>query len=783
MTIDAQICSRINDIAGLLKIQGDLNRFNGFDVTRAQRFAFGLGRSLSAILDFMLSLALLAAAAGHASESPVISSLDALAAKRDAAALERYVEPAVLRAHPNAFRFLKGGSYAVGKFPWRVYLMREVGGAVDAVFSTPLTVEDMGEQVFRWNGSRITGVVPEDDNLGVKLRRNDFTVHFDTAKKTGIFEDRVQFEKVRPVRSFLIRFSEVYRISKVTDELGRKVPFVQAGGVVSLPAPQAKSFGYEIDYRGVIDLPTYAGAVSQGEIQIGDDYWYPTIARNAAPYTLTAYTPKGWKVIGQGVLESQRAVRGQTESRYRMDVPVCYYSFASAPYNEAEDKIGKWTFRSFSRGMNATDLHVENALEADVIAFYDKVYSPYPFPTWSMVYSKVYGGGALEAYSYATWGDTGSPFEDAHEPSHTWWGGLIPNSYLHSEWNESFADFSEGLFSRERDLGNRDERRLAFIADENTNQAYNAAPVADAPPDLGGPSNALGYSKGAQVMQMLEDELGTETLLKCFHAWLRTHQKGETGEWSGFEAAVNRATGKDYGWFFRQWLDRTGWADFSLENVAWHDGKLAGVVKFNGPAYRLRLEVLLEYGDGKSETKVAEIAGNGPFEIPVSKQPVVASFDPWARLLRTRGDDEQPPSLSRFMSNGVKRYQDPKHADWMDNFEERQSRVEDVPNDLNGVFLVGSPETVPVMKELCRKAGFQLSGHSLTYDGTTIDLEQGGALALVDLPGGGQCAIGLGKTYLTPEIGRARLAVVDQYGRFLRGKTDPKTSGTFTYRL
>jgi len=76
-----------------------------------------------------------------------------------------------------------------------------------------------------------------------------------------------------------------------------------------------------------------------------------------------------------------------------------------------------------------------------------------------------------------------------------------------------------------------------------------------------------------------------------------------------------------------------------------------------------------------------------------------------------------------------------------------------------------------------------VSGNNLTYDGTTIDLNNGCALAVVDLGEGKNCVIGLGKTRVAPDLGRARLALTDNLGRFLRGKTDPKTSGFLTFKL
>jgi hypothetical protein len=108
---------------------------------------------------------------------------------------------------------------------------------------------------------------------------------------------------------------------------------------------------------------------------------------------------------------------------------------------------------------------------------------------------------------------------------------------------------------------------------------------------------------------------------------------------------------------------------------------------------------------------------------------------------------------------------------------------EQVPGDLDGVFLVGHPDGVPAMRDLCRKAGFVVAGDKLTYDGTTIDLDEGAALAIVDLGNGKSCAIGLGTTVRPPNVGNSRLCLVDGRGRFLRGVTEPRKTGPLVFRL
>ncbi|HZH99159.1 MAG TPA: M1 family aminopeptidase, partial [Fimbriimonadaceae bacterium] len=395
--------------------------------------------------------------------------------------------------------------------------------------------------------------------------------------------------------------------------------------------------------------------------------------------------------------------------------------------------------------------------------------------------SPVYGGGALEAYSYATYGSGWLPDEDGHEPAHTWWGGVIPNSYLRSLWNESFAEWSEGLFRREVAFGNRDERRLAFVTDAQPSPAYAAAPLAESGAAIGPVASALGYGKGAKVLQILELELGTDLMIETCRDWIRTHPVGENADWEDYEKAVSRVAKQPMTWFFDQWVRRPGWLDFSMEGVSWSGGKVVANPLFKGQPYRFTCEVMLQDSDGKRSFQRVVVEPGKQVSIPASRRPALVSFDPWRRLLRRYEKDETPVQLGELLGD-MRRYTDSAAASWLPGVA-TEKPLSSLPSDLNNVFIVGSPERVKAMAPLCRKAGFTVKGDKLTYAGTTIDLNQGCALAVVDLGGGKRCAIGLGKTLLEPKLGRARTVVTDPYGRFLRGKTEPKTTGFLSFRL
>ena len=85
---------------------------------------------------------------------------------------------------------------------------------------------------------------------------------------------------------------------------------------------------------------------------------------------------------------------------------------------------------------------------AKALPFYEAHFGKFPYSHYALVETLGPFGGALEAYSFATFGGGAFQFATAHELSHTWWGGVVPNPYTRSMWNESFANYSDNLFRR-----------------------------------------------------------------------------------------------------------------------------------------------------------------------------------------------------------------------------------------------------------------------------------------------------------------------------------------------
>lgn len=711
---------------------------------------------------------------------PTIHHLDVLAQQKDVAGLERYLVPRRAGERGPLSVIKTGGPYEGGRFGWHA---GELPGYV--VFWTPLTAEDTGDLLFQREGDKLK-YIPEEDRGGVEILRHLFDVSFDVAGHRVKIEDRLAI-KILKTQKMFFRLSSEFVVDSISNQQGSKVSFHQAGGVVLVSGLESGPHTLTIRYSGVVNHPRYSGAILESEASLTNDVWYPMIGRQPALYDITVHAPAGWTVIGQGNLISDVPVVHGHTVKYQMDLPVVVYSLSLAPYKEATVEDSGFTLHAWGLNKSVDELKDQAQYYGPILATYSRFFGPAPFSHYGGLESATYGGGALEAYSYATYGG-GFPYEDAHEPSHTWWGGLLNNTYLHSFWNESFAVFSEGLYARQVELGNKADREVAFISEANASPSYDQFPCSEGGADVGPIADDLGYGKGGFVLQMLEQILGTDGMTLSMRRWVEADH-GKAVTWEDYERVLYKLVdsgevgmGIPAGYvkrFMDQWIHQTGYGKLTSTSVTWADGKLS--IKVGCPAGApdvFPLDVMVVDGAGKREFHTVLMNGSAATALLLPTKPSSVVLDPWRRLLRIAPEGEQPVSLDRLV-NGAKLWSPNGNASDIKLVD--LSKVESKPSNLNRLFVFGRPEDDPAIADLWKRAGVVFHGDDAMFRGQTVNLDKGGVATVVDLPEGGRCVVAAGKCKVRPNFGHARSAIFDQYGRFLAGATDPTLSKSVTF--
>jgi hypothetical protein len=566
-------------------------------------------------------------------------------------------------------------SSQLGQFDWKlkaVSLPVAVGQKPQylAVFSRYHSLESTNDHFHRMvktpSGWRFGGEIGENETLGYRVRSHDLTVLPDLPTSSCRITDTVTIERIAAKPTLcLLRLSDDFRVSAITYR-GKPYPFRHTPGMIAILPPGEKQFTLTIIYEGSVTHDAY-DFVTRQELLL-TSYWYTHIGRLPARHQVTVTVPNSWTVIGQGNLIRKTESEGSVTCQFRMVMPVCFFSLIAGEYKVSSRTVRGRKLSVYQYSVNSAGTSVvlderkaETALDtlAMAMTIFENRFGKYPFDHYSAVETRGRMGGALEAYTFAIFGRGAlEPDTIVHELAHTWWGGIVPNTYTRSMWNESFAVYCEDLYNRQIDP-TKPQRPLNGM---HSAPLYGSDllsrwldPLSRAFDTEDGMQSDVGYGKGALVLGMLEDALGKKTLIECMRRFREEHKPGEAADWSDFERAVKRQTSLDYGWFFRQWLDRPGVPVVRFGPVSHQEreGRHLITVEIlqDGKPYRVTVTLELELKDGQKLQEEVELDGSRMKVLLQSRAaPRFLRLDPGghALLADSRIEPKRDPFLYTF---------------------------------------------------------------------------------------------------------------------------------------
>jgi aminopeptidase N len=150
--------------------------------------------------------------------------------------------------------------------------------------------------------------------------------------------------------------------------------------------------------------------------------------------------------------------------------------------------------------------------------------------------------------------------------------------------------------------------------------------------------NTNSYEKGGWVLHMLRVEVGDSAFFRGVRSYYAAHKDGNALT-DDLRREMERASGRQLGWFFDQWLRRPGMAEL---RVGWtHDastGRVTLAVRQGErfAPYRLRLSVGVA---GTAERVVVSVPAEREARVPLpgryATRPASLTFDPDVELLGT----------------------------------------------------------------------------------------------------------------------------------------------------
>jgi aminopeptidase N len=411
-----------------------------------------------------------------------------------------------------------------------------------------------------------------------------------------------------------------------------------------------------IAYAGVPASGLRIGPNKHGERTFFSDnwpdkarHWLPTVDHvyDKATASMVIAAPAHYQVVSNGLLvEETDLPGGRRRTHWRQSVPIAPWLYALGVARFAVQHVDTFDGKAIQTWVYAQDrdagFHDFTVPTRDALAFYSERVGPFSYEKLANVQSSSVSGGmeAASAIFYSEGSVTGMRSERwrnviIHEVAHQWFGNAVTEYDWDDVWlSEGFATyftllFIEHAYGRDEFLRGLEASRQRVIAFDREHPDYRI--VHDNLDDMSQVTTGQIYQKGAWVLHMLRGLVGDQAFWTGIRSYYRAHRDGHATT-ADFRAEMERASGRELGRFFEQWLTRGGLVRL---DGTWRYRPDRGTVVvrlaqrdatrlFSTP---LQVAIHVEGSDTPAVTTVQLDQATHQFEIP-SPRPVRVVLDP-----------------------------------------------------------------------------------------------------------------------------------------------------------
>ena len=444
-----------------------------------------------------------------------------------------------------------------------------------------------------------------------------------------------------------------WRIPLGSSSHGRAVLVRYRGRLDPLPAA---------DHREVLrGLPPMADL--RGSFLPGGTGWYPELGAASFTYQVSLDLPAEQRGLVPGRLVGERIEDGRYRATFAFMRPAEAIELIAGPY-QVEERI--------LQREGADPLRVRTYLHAEIadlakeylsavggyVDLYSRWIGPYPFTEFSVVSSPLPTGFGMPTLTYLGVDILRLPFirqtSLGHEILHNWWGNGVYVDFARGNWSEGLTAFMADYTYKEQEGADAArEVRLGLLRDLAAVPPGQDTPLRQFTARSHGTSQIVGYHKATLLFVMLRDLIGTAAFDAGLQRFWREHQF-RRASWADLAAAFERASGRDLGLFFDQWLSRRGAPRVRIETTQ-VERTAAGyririVVAQDGPPYVLTVPVTVATVEGSSaEHRLDLTKARQEFGLEVATRPLSVALDPDFRVLRALDPAEVPPILRQVI--------------------------------------------------------------------------------------------------------------------------------------
>ncbi len=385
----------------------------------------------------------------------------------------------------------------------------------------------------------------------------------------------------------------------------------------------------------------------------GATRWYPVFPGRLLRYELALTVPLSWHAVAGGDRVARRPGEETARELWRSPRPMEEVVLVAGHFHRYV-REGTVPVEVYLRRPDPETAGAFLDRAALYLGLYGELLGPYPYARFAVVENLWESGYGLPGFTLLGPSVIRLPFVTgpplAHEVLHNWWGNGVYVDPAGGNWSEALTVYLADHLLEEREGRGAAYRLRALERYAHRVRAGEGAALEAFRGRHDTRSQAVGYDQGMMFFHMLRLEVGDHAFLLALRRLYREGLARRVG-YEAIRRAMEEASGRDLGAFFRQWLERPEPPRLRLEAVAADgEGLELSLSQSGHPPFRLWVPVAVGVADRARpwETTVRLQGRSGHFPLKSPGRPLWVWVDPRFDLFRRLDRRERPPSLDEL---------------------------------------------------------------------------------------------------------------------------------------
>lgn len=327
-------------------------------------------------------------------------------------------------------------------------------------------------------------------------------------------------------------------------------------------------------------------------------------------------------------------------AQYLISIAVSNYAQYDTPFTYGSQTM---PVTHYIYPENLAGVQANLALTPSMLKLFSNQFGPYPFLREKYGHAQfAYGNGGMEHQTISSMEARAfTPAVIAHELAHQWFGDKITCRDWQNIWlNEGFASYAEALYTESISKQSGYQASMnSFMV--NARLAVGSIYVQDISNFNNIFNGNRSYAKGATVVHMLRGVVGDSAFFRTLRTYVATPALAyNTAVTEDFQAVAQQVSGKDLGYFFKQWIYGAGYPTYKATVTA--GGKFATVrlqqsnTKSTNPAsFTMPIQMLVQSTAGDTTVTVFNDSADQTFTVTGRGAVTNVVIDPNNWILKT----------------------------------------------------------------------------------------------------------------------------------------------------